>query len=86
MRLTKRWRLSLAVVAFYALHQDVWFWRTARPLLFGFIPVGLAYHALFSLGAALLMAVLVRWAWPERLEAEVEGRSTGTPHPGEQVP
>jgi hypothetical protein len=83
MPLTRRWVLWLAVGAFYALHQDVWFWRTARPLLFGFIPVGLAYHALFSLVAALLMALLVRWAWPATLEAEVEGRATGPAHPGE---
>jgi hypothetical protein len=80
---TRRWALSVAVVAFFALHQDVWFWRTARPLLFGFIPVGLAYHAFFTLAAALLMAVLVRLAWPGRLEAEVERRSTGAP-PEEQ--
>ena len=37
--------LGLAALALYALHQDVWFWRTARPLVFGFLPVGLAYHA-----------------------------------------
>ena len=84
MPLTRRLALSLAVVAFYALHQDVWFWRTARPLLFGFIPVGLAYHAFFTLATALLMAVLVRLAWPGRLEAEVEGRATGAP-PEEQA-
>jgi hypothetical protein len=24
----------------YALHQDVWFWREARPLVFGFLPFG----------------------------------------------
>lgn len=81
---TRRLALSLAVLAFYALHQDVWFWRIARPLLFGFIPVGLAYHALYTLGAALLMAVLVRLAWPGGLEAEVEGRSPTAP-PGEQA-
>jgi hypothetical protein len=85
MPLTRRLALSLAVAAFYALHQDVWFWRAARPLLFGFIPVGLTYHAFFTLGAALLMAVLVRLAWPARLEAEVEGRSTGTALPEKQA-
>lgn len=84
MPLTRRLALSLAVMAFYALHQDVWFWRTARPLLFGFIPAGLAYHAFYTLAAALLMAVLVRLAWPGRLEAEVEGRFTTAP-PGEQA-
>ena len=40
------------------LHQDVWFWRTARPLLFGFLPVGLAYHGAYCVAAALLMWTL----------------------------
>jgi hypothetical protein len=68
----KKALLALAVVLLYALHQDLWFWRTARPLVFGFVPVGLFYHACFSVASALLMALLVRWAWPDRLEAEVE--------------
>ena len=82
---SRRWLSWLAVVTLYALHQDVWFWRTARPLTFGFIPVGLAYHALFSIAAALLMALLVRVAWPARLEAEVEGRSPVAPPPAENM-
>jgi hypothetical protein len=75
--------LILAAVALYALHQDVWFWRTARPLLFGFLPVGLTYHALFTVAAALLMAALVRLAWPHRLEAQVEDhpRHASSPEP-----
>ena len=44
--------LLAAVVALYVLHQDVWFWRTARPLVFGFLPVGLAYHAAYCLAVA----------------------------------
>ena len=32
----------------YALHQDVWFWRAARPLVFGFLPIGLFYHAAYT--------------------------------------
>jgi hypothetical protein len=60
----KRALLIFAVLVFYALHQDVWFWRQARPLLFGFLPVGLAYHALYCLGASLIMWLLVRHAWP----------------------
>ena len=77
---TTRILASLATLALFALHQDVWFFRTARPLLFGFLPVGLTYHALFSIAAAVLMAVLVRLAWPSRLEAEVEGGETAA-HP-----
>ena len=72
MSRARRFILATAVLVLYALHQDVWFWRTARPLLFGFLPVGLVYHAAYCLAAALLMAALVRYAWPARLEAEVD--------------
>jgi uncharacterized protein DUF3311 len=68
----KRALLVLAVVALYVLHQDVWLWRTARPLVFGFLPVGLFYHACYSVAASLLMWLLVRQAWPAHLEEEAE--------------
>jgi len=68
----KRALLVIAVVALYVLHQDFWFWRTARPLVFGFIPIGLFYHALYTVAAALLMWMLVKFAWPSHLEEEVE--------------
>jgi hypothetical protein len=61
----KKFLLTAVVLAFYAFHQDVWNWRAAEPLLFGFLPVGLTYHAVYTLGASLLMALLVRFAWPE---------------------
>jgi hypothetical protein len=65
----KRAGLILLVLVFYALHQDVWFWRQARPLLFGFLPVGIAYHALYCLAASLLMCLLTRHAWPREPQA-----------------
>src|SRR5262245_42201383 len=49
----KRSLLVLAFTVLYFLHQDVWFWGTARPLVFGFVPIGLFYHACFSVAAAL---------------------------------
>lgn len=58
----------MAIVVLYVLHQDVWFWETARPLAFGFLPVGLAYHGLYCLAAALLMWALTTFAWPSHLE------------------
>jgi hypothetical protein len=70
----KRALLVLAVAALYVLHQDIWFWRTARPLVFGVLPVGLFYHGCFSVAAALLMWALVKFAWPAHLEEEVEHR------------
>jgi len=60
--------LAIALLAFFALHQDVWFWREARPLVFGVLPVGLAWHAGYTLAVSALMAVLVRWYWPAHLE------------------
>ena len=60
--------LTLLVLVVYALHQDFWNWKQAEPLLFGFMPIGLAYHAAYSGVAALLMGVLVKFAWPAHLE------------------
>ena len=60
--------LAIALLAFFALHQDVWFWREAQPLVFGVLPVGLAYHAGYTLAVSALMAVLVRRYWPSHLE------------------
>ena len=68
----KTWLLATLVVLFYVLHQDFWFWRTARPLIFGFVPIGLFYHAGFAVLASLLMWLLVRYAWPSHLEREIE--------------
>jgi hypothetical protein len=67
----KRILLVVAVAVLYILHQDIWFWRSSY-LVFGFIPIGLFYHACFSAAAALLMWLLVTFAWPSHLEHEVE--------------
>jgi hypothetical protein len=64
----KKILIFLLVAAVYVLHQDFWNWRTAHPLIFGFLPVGLAYHAAYSILAAAMMAILVKVAWPKHLE------------------
>lgn len=53
---------------FYLLHQDVWFWTAPRPLVFGFMPIGLFYHAAYTVASALLLWFLVRTAWPAHLD------------------
>lgn len=78
----KRILLVVAVATLYVLHQDIWNWRTARltiPFLgiydvmpFGFVPIGLFYHACFAVAASLLMWLLVTYAWPAHLEREAE--------------
>jgi hypothetical protein len=64
--------LALLVCALYAMHQDTFLWRTARPLAFGFLPPGLWYHALYTLACAVLMVVLCRYAWPGHLDSPDE--------------
>ena len=72
----KRILLASAVVALYALHQDIWFWRSAHPMVFGFVPIGLFYQGCYSVAAALLMWLLVKFAWPVHLEEEIEHRES----------
>ena len=67
-----KWTLVVLMVSgVYLLHQDFWNWTRVEPLLFGFLPVGLWYHAAYSLLASALMWLLVKFAWPKSLE-EIE--------------
>jgi hypothetical protein len=72
LRGMKRILLLAAAAGLYLLHQDFWYWRTAEPLVFGFLPVGLFYHACYSVAAAALMWALAKHAWPSHLEKEAE--------------
>jgi hypothetical protein len=56
--------LVLLVAVVYVLHQDVWYWTTARPIVFGVLPIGLAYHVGYSIGVAGVMWILVRASFP----------------------
>lgn len=49
-------------------HQDFWFWTTHKPLVFGFIPIGLAWHVGISIGAGLLGLLAVKYAWPANVD------------------
>jgi len=62
-----KWLLVLLVLIVILLHQDFWLW-TNKTLVFGFLPIGLAYHMSYSILASLTVAVLVRFAWPSHLE------------------
>jgi hypothetical protein len=64
----KSFLLAFLILVVYLLHQDSWNWKSAEPLVFGFLPIGLAYQAGYSVVAAILMAVLVKLAWPSHLE------------------
>jgi hypothetical protein len=61
---------AVLVASLYVLHQDFWFWRAARPLVFGFLPIGLFYHAVFTAACSIVLWLLVKYAWPAHLEDE----------------
>ncbi len=68
----KSWFLVAGVVGLLLLHQDAWLWDLARPLIGGFLPVGLFYHAAYTLVVSAFMVLLIRYAWPNALERQAE--------------
>ena len=62
------WVAAAAVALLFALHQDFWLWNQARPLVFGFLPIGLFYHAVFTLACSGVLWLLVLLVWPAHLE------------------
>jgi len=76
------------VVLLLILHQDNWFWDD-NTLVFGFMPVGLLYHAGISVAAAFTWYLATIFAWPEELDrAEAEraknNQRTGSPQEAAQ--
>jgi hypothetical protein len=66
--------LGIISFAFY-IHQDLWWWDDTS-LIFGFLPIGLAFHATFSLGCALLGWLAIKYAWPHELQQFAEENTT----------
>jgi hypothetical protein len=56
------------IIVLYVLHQDFWLWRQARPLVFGVLPAGLAYHVGYAVVTSLVLWLLVGLAWPAQLD------------------
>jgi len=61
--------------------------------VFGFLPIGLLYHAIFSLAAGALWACAVKFAWPTHIEewadefdAEHAAERETAPGPAGNVP
>jgi len=60
--------VTLVAITLFVLHQDFWNWSNSR-LVFGCMPVGLFYHACYSLAAAALWAFAIKFAWPGEIVA-----------------
>jgi hypothetical protein len=63
-----KWVLFTLTVILIVLHQDWWNWDKIDPRLFGFMPIGLWYHAAFCVAASVLLALFVAFTWPSHLE------------------
>jgi Protein of unknown function (DUF3311) len=64
----KRTALYVSLLVLFLLHQDFWLWDDST-LLLGFLPLGLAYHAVFCVATSFLMYLLVVYCWPDEAEA-----------------
>ena len=60
--------IILLAIVLAVIHQDFWFWDD-NSLVLGFMPIGLAYHAMYSIVAACLWGLAIKIAWPHELEA-----------------
>ena len=62
-----KWLAAVWILALVVLHQDFWNWHD-KSLVFGFLPIGLAYHAGFTVLSAVTMWAFTRLLWPKHLE------------------
>ena len=70
-------RVVIALLILLAvLHQDFWYWDRIEPLVFGFIPIGLAYHIGVSMAAGILWAMAVHYCWPKDVDVPDESFTT----------
>jgi hypothetical protein len=65
-----RFVVILLVVALIVLHHDIWWWDD-RTIVLGFLPIGLAWHALLSMAAGVVGWLAVTFCWPREFDDEV---------------
>jgi hypothetical protein len=63
------------VILLLILHQDNWLWENTT-LVFGFMPIGLLYHAGISMVAAFTWFLATQFAWPEFASEEAAAEPT----------
>ena len=51
------------VLLLLILHQDNWLWSDGT-LVFGFLPIGLVWHAGISIAASITWFLATKLAWP----------------------
>ena len=58
--------LYAALLLLFILHNDLWLWDEPQFVLG--LPAGLTYHIGYCIVVSLVMALLVRHAWPRHLD------------------
>lgn len=76
-----RFLVWFLAASLFVLHQDFWWWDS-RALILGFVPVGLLYHAVFSVAAGLVWALANKLAWPDEIEAWAAAGESDPSRPG----
>ncbi len=66
----------ILIALLLVLHQDFWLWDS-QTIVFGFLPMGLAYHLVFSLLSALVWAMALKTIWPTQWERWADEGSEG---------
>ena len=69
----KKAAVPIVFLILMVLHQDFWNWDNSN-LVFGIMPVGLAYHAAYSIVVAIFWALVIRFAWPKDIEEWANGK------------
>ena len=65
--------IPIVFLILMVLHQDFWNWDNSN-LVFGIMPVALAYHAAYSMVVAIFWALVIRFAWPKDIEDWANGK------------
>ena len=54
----------------YLLHNDLWLWHEAS--LIAGLAVGLVYHIVYCFAVVVVMALLIKFAWPDDVADQSE--------------
>jgi hypothetical protein len=72
-----RYLIGILLLLLLVLHQDNWFWEDDT-LVFGFIPMGLFYHACISVAASITWFLATKFVWPGALSGGEEASQQGS--------
>ena len=65
--MSQRTIIAAGFVVLFFLHQDFW-WRDDSTLVFGVLPVSLAYHVGWTLVVAVGWFLVGKFCWPNQLD------------------